>query len=686
MERKSIPNRLIKEKSPYLLQHAYNPVQWYPWGEEAFMRARQEDKPVFLSIGYSTCHWCHVMGRESFENREVAAILNRGYIAVKVDREERPDIDAVYMAVCQAMTGQGGWPLTIVMAPDGKPFFAATYLPARAKWGMYGLVELLPFLLQEWKNNRGALSENGERLLQALRDAGEESCCGEPSMALAHRAYQTYCETFDTQNGGFGGAPKFPVPHQLLFLLRYAQMNQDAVQAVPMAEKTLTQMYRGGLFDHLGGGFSRYATDRRWLIPHFEKMLYDNALLSYVYLEAHQITGKEEYLEAAQKTLDYLLRELKSEDGGFYCGQDADSGGTEGGFYVFTQEEIMEQLGEENGKLFCDFFGITRQGNFEGKNILNLLSHHRDRRTAEELAPLIHQMYRYRAARMPLHKDDKILCAWNGLAIAALAKAYIVTQDKSYLNAAVRAQAFLDARLSDGRRLFIRYRDGETAGEGILDDYAFAVFGLLELYQAGFQAEYLEKAVFWAQTMTELFADQQQGGLYLYARDARPLILRPKETYDGALPSGNSVAAYVYERLARITGEPMWEDLLNRQMEFLAGEIQSYPAGSSFALLALLHVMAPAKKLVCLYPEEAQMKELRILAAQFPDLAVLVLTGENREEILRAAPMAKEYFRDTAQPRFYYCQGNHCHPPVSHPEEIRQWLEPDRLAGKGCLQ
>ncbi|MDD4797538.1 MAG: thioredoxin domain-containing protein, partial [Eubacteriales bacterium] len=442
-------NHLLRETSPYLLQHAHNPVDWYPWGDEAFKKAQAQDKPVFLSIGYSTCHWCHVMAHESFEDDEVAALLNRFYIAVKVDREERPDVDAVYMNACQVLTGSGGWPLTIVMTPDQQPFFAGTYLPQRGNGGRMGLMELLETLAGQWQTNREKLLHAGAQITDFLREqAARQPAAAALSFAPLHRAFEQFRQSFDAQNGGFGRAPKFPSPHNLLFLLRYGRAEAQP-QALSMVEKTLTQMYRGGLFDHIGGGFSRYSTDARYLVPHFEKMLYDNALLALAYAEAAGATGQDLYAWVARRTLDYVLRELTDADGGFYSAQDADSDGIEGKYYVFTPGEVADVLGEQAGRRFCEEYGITRRGNFEGKSIPNLLENPAYLALPDgAVCAAQEKLYAYRLGRTSLHKDDKILTAWNGLMLAALARAYALLGDSPYLPAARRAASFLSSRLS----------------------------------------------------------------------------------------------------------------------------------------------------------------------------------------------------------------------------------------------
>lgn len=591
------PNRLISESSPYLLQHAYNPVNWYPWGEEAFRKARDEDKPVFLSIGYSTCHWCHVMAHESFEDEEIAEALNRSYISVKVDKEERPDIDAVYMAVCQGLTGSGGWPLTIIMTPEQKPFFAGTYYPKTKRYNMPGLLEILEAVTKEWKENRDELTRAGDKIVNVLNGRAQSQekepeekagMAGRPNKDLAVAARETLCQAFDNWYGGFGTSPKFPMPHNLMFLLRWYQFEKDG-HALEMVEKTLQQMYRGGIFDHIGYGFSRYSTDDKWLAPHFEKMLYDNALLVMVYLEAYQITKNELYKTVAMKTLSYITKEMTNPEGGFYSAQDADSEGEEGKYYVFTQKEILDLIGESDGSLFNQFFDITEPGNFEGKNIPNLIKTRDYDPIPDNIRKRIPEVYDYRRNRTALHKDDKILTSWNSLMIAAYAKAYKALGEDKYLETAERAAAFLsDSMTGEDGKLRVSWRAGTASGAGTLDDYAFFIWALLELYEAALDLSYLEKAKKMCNLMMECFRDETADGFYLTDKDSERLIYRPKESYDGAIPSGNSAAGYVLIKLSKLTHMEEYHEEGLKQLLYLTGQAESYPAGHCFALMAVM--------------------------------------------------------------------------------------------------
>lgn len=672
---KEYTNRLINEKSPYLLQHAHNPVDWYPWGEEAFSMAKAEDKPIFLSIGYSTCHWCHVMERESFEDEEVADILNRLFVCIKVDKEERPDVDAVYMAACQAMTGQGGWPLTILMTPDQKPFFAGTYIPKQPHYGMVGLIKLLDTASEKWQRERGTLTEAGEDIRGYLQkiERQEPSREGMVSDELIRRAVSYFQRTFDSKNGGFGTSPKFPTPHHLFFLLRVFQMEKDE-QLLQMAEKSLQQMARGGIFDHIGGGFSRYSTDNRWLAPHFEKMLYDNALLSMAYVEAYQTTRNPFYFQVAQRTLDYVLREMTDEQGGFFSAQDADSEGEEGRYYLLAKKEIMEILGPEHGETFCRHLDITPEGNFESGNIPNRLS---DDRYTEPLPTMwLEKLGKYRRGRAELKTDDKVLTAWNGLMIAAMAKAYAALDDERYLTAARRAMTFILEKMASGDSLAVWYRDGESGGNGNIDDYAFTVWALLELYDATWEPVWLEQAIRLSKRQMQGFYDEKDGGFYLYGNRSEQLILRPKEIYDGAMPSGNSVAAVNLLRLARLTGDSRFHEWAAQQLKFIAGQIEDMPAGYSFSMLAVLLELYPEQTLVCVLPDESMQHRIRqsVRTSFLPRLTMLIKTPQNASILEEAAPFTKEYEMKNNRLTFYFCQNHACAAPVIGIEEWERQL------------
>jgi len=658
-----IPNRLINEKSPYLLQHAYNPVDWYPWGDEAFAKAKVEDKPVFLSIGYSTCHWCHVMERESFETQEAADLLNRSFIAIKVDKEERPDIDAVYMNVCQTLTGSGGWPLTILMTPGQKPFYGGTYFPLHSHYGRIGLAELLEAVSAQWKEKRTELLESSEKIYQHLQSQSEEKpSFTELTKEFPQKGYYQLKQSFDPIYGGFGQAPKFPASHNLLFLLKYGVLEQEQM-AISMAETTLIQMYRGGIYDHIGNGFSRYSTDDQWLVPHFEKMLYDNALLLYAYTEAFQYTHNELFQSIAERIIEYVLKELTDPEGGFYCGQDADSDGEEGKYYVFTRQEIIDVLGDAKGNEFCEWFHITEAGNFEGKNIPNLLSNDHFANLNPDIEKAQQKLYEYRLIRTKLHRDDKVLTSWNGMMLAALAKAANVLEKPEILESAKKAQQFLEKNLSRGSDgLFIRWRKGDAAHEGQLDDYAFYTWSLLEMYQAEFEVKYLERAIQLTDRMISSFWDKENGGFYLYDKEAEQLITRPKETYDGAVPSGNSVAALVLIRLWKLTGDIKWMEYKDKQLSYLASVIKEYPAAHSFSLFAVMEELYSSTEIICVTDHEPDYKQIKEYLNQHPkaNATVLLKTKGNEAILGQVAPYTQNYPIPAEGMAVYVCENGTC--------------------------
>ena len=674
-------NRLIHEKSPYLLQHAYNPVDWYPWCNEAFKKAKAEDKPIFLSIGYSTCHWCHVMERESFEDREVADILNKNFVSIKVDREERPDIDHIYMTVCQALTGQGGWPLTIIMTPEQKPFYAGTYFPKRGRMGMPGLIEILTRVAEAWEKNKKDLVASGDKIVKAIEqevsmEAGKQDITKEDISI----AFEMLSGSFDQIYGGFSHAPKFPTPHNMSFLLRYWKLNGEK-QALDMVEKTLDAMYRGGIFDHIGYGFSRYSTDEKWLVPHFEKMLYDNALLAIIYLEAYLCTKKDVYADAARKIFTYVLRDMASPEGGFYSAEDADSEGEEGKFYLWTRDEIMEILGEADGQLFCNYYNITVQGNFKGKNIPNRLHAQADVNEYEsQILPLRQQVFNSRERRIRPYKHDTILTSWNGLMIAAMAMGGRILQEPKYIQAAEKAVEFILSRLVDENgRLLARYRDGESAYPAYLDDYAYLVWGLIELYQAAYKPLYLDYALRKSREMIDLFWDSDKHGFFLYGKDSEQLITRPKEVYDGAMPSGNSVAAMNLLRLARLTGDQDIENKAYEQLRAFAGVVSGYPAAYTHFMMAAMFALYPVKEIVFSgRRENSDTKEmLKILNSTFMPQTVSLLYSRDEEgdRLAGMVPYIKYLTPVDDRTTVYVCENFACKAPITDKQEFAKILE-----------
>jgi uncharacterized protein YyaL (SSP411 family) len=607
------------------------------------------------------------MEKESFEDLEVAELINQSFIAIKVDREERLDVDSVYMSVCQALTGSGGWPLTILMTPEQKPFYAGTYFPKQTDSGRIGLMELLHQVQQKWEKGNSKIIHSAQEITDFLNQAQDENnIAATPTKELLRLGVEQLLRSYDASGGGFGGAPRFPVPHNLLFYMKMCQQEEYKIQ-LSVATHILEQMYRGGIFDHLGGGFSRYSTDALWLVPHFEKMLYDNALLVIAYLEAYQLTKKALFLNVAERTLSYIETELMHSKGGFFCGQDADSEGEEGKFYVFTPDEIVDKLGKAAGEEFCQWFDITKQGNFEGKSIPNLLKNDEFEKQPFDIDNYCKLLCLYRKNRMALHKDDKILTSWNALAIMAFTKAFSVTGKVSYLKIARKAALFARANLMTlNGKLKVRWRDGDVAHDGQLDDYAFYALALLSLYQVDFDVSLLRTALRLTEKMMQWFWDETVGGFFLYGSHVKQLIVRPKELYDGAIPSGNSAAALLLVRLAKIIDEPYWHQAALQQISFLSGNIKKYPAGHTFALLAIHEQLNPGFHVVCATAEDMPTEDLRIFARERNEAVVsLVITEKNQKELIRMIPSLKDIKIPDHGCCYYVCSGEACLPPVN---------------------
>ena len=639
-------NKLIEESSPYLLQHAHNPVHWYPWGEEAFQKAKVEDKPIFLSIGYSTCHWCHVMAHESFEDQKVAELLNKNFIAIKVDKEERSDIDSIYMSVCQAFTGRGGWPTSIFMTWDQKPFFAGTYFPKDNGYGIMGFKSLLTAIHDKWETSREELLHSAEEIVSVFRREG--TVRGEADHNLIDTALELYQQSYDEEYGGFGTAPKFPAPHNLLFLLQQYERKGEK-KYLEMVGNTLTKLYEGGIFDHIGYGFSRYSTDRQFLVPHFEKMLYDNALLIMAYCKTFEITKDPFYRKVAEKTATYILREMTSEDGGFYSAQDADSDGVEGKYYVFETEEITKLLGEDTGKAFNQFYDITEAGNFMGKSIPNLLENHDKADGFEKELP---KVYEYRRQRNKLHLDDKMLTSWNSLMITAMCWLYRISQNTEYLKAGEKAQRFIEEKLCENNVLYVSYREGRKSQNGFLDDYANNIFALLALYDATLFEGYLDRARSLLNKTIDDFYDEKNGGFYLYGRDSEALILRPKESYDGAMPSGNSMMAYNLVRLSQFDGDGRFDRIMKQQMDFMHGQAKDYPAGFAMYLIGLSDYFAPPQSITVVSQNEEDIKSIPFRTPLDSMIKVFKTPTE-------------EYKLLHDKTTYYVCSNHTCMPPVN---------------------
>ena len=651
------PNRLINEKSPYLLQHAHNPVDWHPWSEKTFDRANAENKPIFLSIGYSTCHWCHVMEKESFEDEEVAGYLNDAFICIKVDREERPDIDAVYMAACQMLTGRGGWPLNLFLTPDKKPFFAATYLPKKSRFGRAGLIELCQQVKNVWTSQKAKVTESATSISDNLHRVFSFSSANEPDESLLDLAYDQIRRTYDPQTGGFEPAPKFPTPHRLLFLLRCYHRTEEP-KALEMVEKTLTAMRLGGIWDHVGFGFHRYSTDKNWLLPHFEKMLYDQALIAIAYLESYQITKNPLYARTAEEIFTYVQRDMTSSEGAFFSAEDADSEGEEGKFYVWTVDEFRREINDGRSDMWERILRLSPEGNFKdeatgqktGANILHLtvpLNKWADRydvkagELEEDWEKIRNRLFHVRERRVHPLKDDKILTDWNGLMIAALAFGARVLDKPKYAEAARKAAQFILSKLKDGNgRLFHRFRDGDLAVHAQAADYAFLIYGLISLYQATFDLAFAEDAVNLQESMINEFWDDENGGFFTTGKGNDELPVRPKELYDGAIPSANSVAFYNLLCLSRLTGNPKWEEKAQTLVRAFAGTIKAQPTALTFFLTGLDFALRPGQEIVITgEPEEADVhKLLSTLNFYFtPNKVTLVKSDQNADRLTRFA-------------------------------------------------
>ena len=682
-------NRLIREKSPYLLQHAHNPVDWYPWGDEAMAKARREDKPIFLSIGYSTCHWCHVMERESFEDPEIARLLNDSFVSIKVDREEHPDLDQVYMQAVMLLAGQGGWPLTVFLTPDLKPFFGGTYFPPDQQGGRPGMKEILPAVAEAWTQKREEIRASSEQLTTTLSDQLAQTATPGPlTLDLLHAAFNHAAATFDPAAGGFGDAPKFPRAHELSFLLRYWARTGTA-QALEMVTVTLDHLARGGIHDQVGGGFHRYSTDARWLIPHFEKMLYDQALLARAYLEAYRITNRAEYAAVARDTYDYVLRDLTGPHGGFFSAEDADSEGEEGKFYVWTPEEVIRVLGEEDGGLVNRFYGVTPEGNFEHRrSILHIeqpleafakLKGLDTAALAERLASARAKLLAARSARIRPHRDDKILTSWNGLMIAAFAYGGATLQEPRYVDAARRAAEFILTSLAPHGGLLRRYRDGDARYAGTLEDYAFFIDGLIELYEADFDPRWLAEAKRLAAQMTARFWDDAAGGFFMRGKDETPLIVRSKELYDGATPSGNSMAVHALLRLGRLTGDRDVEAVGRRTLEGIAAALERTPAAYPQMMSEVEFALGPTTEVVIAgNPDAAETAQMvRMLHSRFLPRAVTLLHAEggSGRALEALAPYVKAQGMLHGKATAYLCENFVCALPTTDPAMLAERLD-----------
>lgn len=676
-------NKLINEKSPYLLQHAHNPVNWYPWSDEAFALAANDDKPVFLSIGYSTCHWCHVMEHESFEDSEVAELLNKDFIAIKVDKEERPDIDGIYMTICQMLTGSGGWPMTIIMTPEKKPFFAGTYFPKSGRFGRPGMFDLLPQITAAWKNKRTDILTSAEKITEALEESNSDSLSDiEISESDLHNAAIYFEKTYDGSNGGFGTAPKFPTPHIFNFLFRAGQRFGKSSFSY-LAEETLIKMRCGGIFDQVGFGFHRYSTDNKWLLPHFEKMLYDQALMCNAYVDAFLTTKKEVYKKSAIEIIEYFLRDMTSPEGGFYSAEDADSGGEEGKFYLWKEIELQKLLEPEDFKIAKPYFHTREEGNFidpmhgsnDGDNILNISSEDLLRNITltganEPISRIRKILFDSREKRIHPFKDDKILTDWNSLMITALCRAGKAFRNDNLIEAAENSYKFLfDKMYKDKTILLHRYKDGDTAINGTADDYAFFTGAMIELYEATFKTEYLRNAITLNSQFIRQFYDKQNGGFYFTSFDAEKLLLRKKEIYDGAIPSSNSIAFINLLKLARLTGNHTLEEKAHEVQKCFSATIKKHPAGYTQFLQAVDFGLGPTTEIVIVGSlSDNKTKEFvnYLNTIYIPNSVLLLKTEANKEELADISPFTKELNQINGSAAVYICENFICNLPVTN--------------------
>ena len=683
-----MPNRLINETSPYLLQHAHNPVDWYPWGPEALARSQAEDKPILLSIGYSACHWCHVMERESFEDDAIAALMNDHFINIKVDREERPDLDAVYMEAVQMLTGSGGWPMTVFLTPQGQPFYGGTYFPPADRFNMPGFPRILQAASAAYHTNKGEITRVTQQLTAQMGRAGQlPRSGGLLTEDILHQAYSHLAANFDYQNGGFGAAPKFPQPMTPEFLLRYHHRGHSP-RALEMVELTLEKMAYGGMYDQVGGGFHRYSTDAYWLVPHFEKMLYDNALLSRLYLHAWQLTKRPLYRRIAEETLDYVLREMTDPQGGFYSAQDADSEGVEGKFFVWTPQQLQEILGVADADLLGRYYGVTPAGNFEGANILNLTWEpaafaQEQGIDPEQLDSLIARgkaaLLASRNQRIHPLLDDKVLASWNGLMLRSFAAAGAAFDRPDYLQAAARNAAFLLDQMLVDRRLLRTWRDGQAKLPGFLEDYACVADGLLALYEADFNPRWLHQAIALTDTMLELFWDDGIGGFYDTGREHETLVTRPRDIFDNAQPCGGSVAAEVLLRLAVFTGNSEYERKGALPLRSLHQLLAQAPGGTAYWLGVLDFYLSQPKEIALIgpgqHPATRQMRET-IFTCYLPNK---VIAGQDTSLADSAAPAGLPLLENRAMlngnPTAFVCQNYICRLPVTDAAALAAQLD-----------
>jgi hypothetical protein len=679
-------NHLAGETSPYLLQHAHNPVDWYPWGEAALSRARTEDKPILLSIGYSACHWCHVMEHESFENEAIARLMNENFVNIKVDREERPDLDQIYMSAVQMMTGQGGWPMTMFLTPEGLPFYGGTYFPPEDRYNMPGFPRILMSVAEAYRSQQDQVTSTATAMLGELRRFGLADESREMlTTEILDGAFRRISSNFDRTNGGFGGAPKFPPAMNLEFFLNIWHRTGSS-EALEMVEHTTRKMAEGGMYDQLGGGFHRYSVDAKWLVPHFEKMLYDNALLSRLYLHTYQATANPEARRVAEETLDYVVREMTDAAGGFYSSQDADSEGVEGKFFVWSLAEITSVLGSEDGKLFCDFFNVTERGNFESENILNVTSPLKDVAARHDVSTDYLQavvstgrqkLFDLRERRIKPGRDEKVLTAWNGLMLASFAEASAILERADYRNVAEANARFLLANLQKDGLLLRTYKDGAAKLNAYLEDYGCLIHGLITLYEATGNLDWLESALALADKMIEQFWDESAGGFFFTGKSHEQLIVRSKELMDNATPSGNSIAALSLLRLGLLTGNDDYRRRATAVLRLMANQLRRYPSAFGFALGALDFYLATPLEVVVVGSPGPKLDDLRRTVWQnyLPNRVISVCTSDFEQAAARI-PLLVDRNTLASQPTAFVCRANTCQMPVQTPDDLLKQLAP----------
>ena len=680
-------NRLIFESSPYLLQHSANPIDWYPWGEDAFKLAKELDKPIFLSIGYTTCHWCHVMEHESFEDIEVAKLMNDTFINIKVDREERPDIDNIYMSVTQMVTGRGGWPMTIIMTPSKEPFFAGTYFPKKTRYSRIGMLELVPKIKKMWEDSvsRDSLILNANEIKSRLENINKSiKVSGEINDDVFDKTFQSFEKKYDRVFGGFGESPKFPKPHDYMFLLNYYYRTNN-INALDMATYSLENMRKGGMYDQIGFGFHRYSTDARWLTPHFEKMLYDQALLVHAYLDAYIATEDIKYANIVHEIIEYVLRDMTSLEGGFYSAEDADSEGEEGVFYVWGRDEFISVLGQEDGEFMIDFLNIEERGNWkDGMKHATNIPH--QTKTWEQISNdykltinesksryerCRKQLFKYREKKIHPQKDDKILSDWNGLMISAIARAASILNNERYSKAAINAMNFVQTNLIDNEgKILKRIRIGSGPGglDGTIEDYSFLIWGIIELYNLNFDPKYLELAKFYSDHLIEHFLDENDGSFYFTPDYGEELIVRSKDYYDGAIPSGNSVSAYNFMRLARLLSKPDYEDIALGILNRYSKRLNRAGTGQTMMMKAVDFHRGPSYEVI-ICAKEMNNKSKEIIKAinniKQPNKVVIWVDEQNKSDLEEIMPFIKYFSADSIEPIVYVCQNYSCQLPTS---------------------